>query len=88
MKKISTIPTLSGEVRVYRDAEWDQFVARVYRAGVHHEPADAFDDDKESILGTARAMADFENKRAEKKSSALCVVSRKGTTRPFHADTI
>lgn len=40
-----------GLVKVYRDAEWNEFVA------IGPDNASAHDDDKESILGTATTMA-------------------------------
>ena len=43
-------------VKVYRDTEWQEFRARLVIGGVSYPQADSFDDDKESIMGTAKAM--------------------------------
>ena len=43
-------------VKVYYDPEYSEYVAKIYRNGKHYEPADAFDGDRESIIGTAESM--------------------------------
>lgn len=43
-------------VKVYRDSEWNEYVARLYLDGKLYPPADCFDDNKESMLATAQAM--------------------------------
>jgi len=55
-KLIETVVGTLGTVKVYRDAEWDE-----YRAVLVGSPdSTAFDDDKESIMGTARMLAGLE----------------------------
>lgn len=44
------------EVRVYRDAEWNEYRARLYINGALEAGADAHDTDKGAIIDTARAM--------------------------------
>ena len=57
-KSIQTIGDFSQArcVKVYRDSDWNEYVARLYLDGKLYSPADCFDDDKESILATAQAM--------------------------------
>ncbi len=43
-------------VKIYSKDEADEYRAALFVGGVHYEPADAFDDDRESIEGTAYAM--------------------------------
>lgn len=45
-------------VKVHYDASIKEYRARVYIGGKAQEESDAFDSDKESIMGTARHMAD------------------------------
>jgi len=44
------------QVKVYRDAEWQEFIARLFIDGKAQYAADAHDDDKASIQSTALAM--------------------------------
>lgn len=45
------------EVKVSYNSDLREYVAKLYIEGKHYEPADAFEDDKESMLGTAHTMA-------------------------------
>lgn len=56
-KLIHTEVNANRTVKVYRDSEWNEYRAVLYVDGVKDLNSDAFDDDKESILGTAKAMA-------------------------------
>lgn len=55
------IATLQGSedrmVKVYRDSGYGEYVARLYIGGKLYVPADCYDSDKDSILGTAASMA-------------------------------
>jgi len=55
IKKIES-PGGKTSIKVYYDSDYGEYSARLYRSGKLYEPADAFDSDKESILGTAEAM--------------------------------
>ena len=43
-------------VRIYRDAEWDEFRARLFIEGLLYEPADYFTDDRDDAFNTGMAM--------------------------------
>lgn len=44
-------------VRVYRDAEYNEWVCRLYLDGKLYEPADSFHSDKQDAIDTADIMA-------------------------------
>lgn len=46
-------------VKVYYDYIWQEYRARLYINGKLQADADAFDTDKESILGTAQTMVNW-----------------------------
>lgn len=47
----------TGEVKVYKDTEWNEYQARLIIDGVDQgEAATAHDDELDSILGTAARM--------------------------------
>lgn len=54
------VDTLIGKegrvVRVYRDAEYDEYVARLFVNGVVYPPADYFTNDRQDATGTALKM--------------------------------
>jgi hypothetical protein len=54
------IATIEGPasrmVKVYRDAECDEYIARLYVGGKLYVPADCYDTDKKSILASAESM--------------------------------
>lgn len=56
-KLIHTEVNGDRKVKVYRDSEWNEYRAVLYVNDVKDMNSDAFDDDKESIMGTAKAMA-------------------------------
>ena len=43
-------------VRIYRDAEWEEFRARLFIEGKLYEPADFHTDDRGEAFGTGLAM--------------------------------
>ena len=57
------IATIEGPasrmVKVYRDAEYDEYIARLYVDGKLYAPADCYDSDKRSILASAKSMAGY-----------------------------
>ena len=56
-KLIATIEgPASRMVKVYRDAEYDEYIARLYVEGKLYAPADCYDTDKKSILASAESM--------------------------------
>lgn len=57
LRKIGSVAHGSAEVRIYRDAEFNEYRARLYIGGVLQELADHHDDDKGSAFDTARVMA-------------------------------
>jgi hypothetical protein len=79
-RKIACYKSEDGKhsVRVFRNTDLDEYVARLYPNGVHYEPADTFESDDgdgnaalEAIKGTAQAMlADYV--KAEKAGDPLC----------------
>jgi len=56
LKLIGTVGTGTVVVKVYRDAEWHEYRARLYIDGKLHGDADVHDDDKDSVFDTAHAM--------------------------------
>ena len=56
------IATIEGSasrmVKVYRDAEYDEYVARLYVEGKLYAHADCYDSDKKSILASAQSMVE------------------------------
>lgn len=57
MRKVyQTVKADAVQVKVYRDSEWEQYIARLYYFDKLYAPADAFDTDKASIIATAEAM--------------------------------
>jgi len=58
MKLIATLQGSEGRiVKVYRDSGYGEYVARLYIGGKLYAPADCYDSDKDSMLGTAASMA-------------------------------
>lgn len=47
---------ISVTVKVYRDTEWDEYVARLFVNGVEKKQAAYHDSDKDSCLHTAKCM--------------------------------
>ena len=58
-------------VRIYRDAEWQEFRVRLYLAGVLQKESDYFTDDKGDALGTSAIM--LKRAVAHKQSKELFV---------------
>jgi hypothetical protein len=56
-RKIATIEVGQARVLVQRDAEWDEYRARLYVAGVLQPDADYHTSDKDDALATGRYMA-------------------------------
>lgn len=75
LKLIKTFGENKRVVKVYRDSEWNEYRARLYVNGVLYAPADAHDDDKESIMGTAQYMVKepAKAKKPVKKSAKSAV---------------
>lgn len=69
LRLLATLGTGARVVKVYRDSEWNEYRARLYVKGVLYAPADAHDDDRESIMGTAQFMLK-EPAKAKKTSVA------------------
>lgn len=71
-------------VRIYEDLEHNEFQVRLYKAGVHYAPADAFESDLEAAKGTAKAML------GECAPNATIIEVTKDAprppVRPFHAE--
>lgn len=64
-RKIATVTNQSGSrvAKVYRDAEWQEFVTKFFDNGVYLDKADAFNNEKADAIGTAEnwvnQMKDF-----------------------------
>ena len=67
-RKIDEFSSGNYSVKVYYDPEYSEYVARLYEFGKLYEPADAFDNDKESIIGTAKSMLKFAVAKSAKKN--------------------
>ena len=56
------IATIEGPasrmVKVYRDAEYDEYIARLYVDGKLEHLADCYDTDKRSIFASAQSMVE------------------------------
>lgn len=50
-------PGLKNQVRVMFDIDWNEYICCLFHDGKHIEPADAYTDDKEDALATARLMS-------------------------------
>lgn len=57
LRKIGTINHGTAEVRIYRDAEWNEYRARLYIGGVLQESADYHTDDKHDAFATGDVIA-------------------------------
>ena len=57
-RKIHTVYKEAREVRVYWNAEFSEYVCRLYDHGELYIPADYFTDDKADAIETACAMLD------------------------------
>lgn len=55
-RKIEELSRDDVTIKVHYESSLREYRARVYIGGKAQEDSDAFDTDKESILGTARAM--------------------------------
>ena len=56
MRKIHEVTGPSGSAKVYRNAEWQEYVVKFYAVeGVHLKSADYHTDDKADALKTAEA---------------------------------
>ncbi len=62
-KKIAEYGDEKVAVKVYYDSEYGEYVARLYLHGKLHEPSDAFDTDRQSIIDTALSMLKHELKK-------------------------
>ncbi len=56
LRKIHSETLGNRSAKVYRDAEYQEFRARLYLDGVLYEPADYFTDSKSDAIETALAM--------------------------------
>jgi hypothetical protein len=65
LRFITDYPHTSGKVCIFYNSEHSEYVCRVYRKGVHYEPADYFTECREDAFQTARSMRDEELKRTE-----------------------
>ena len=63
LRKIGNVTTGPVDVRVYRDAEWQEYRARLYINGILQESADYHTDDKDDAFLTASDMVSRANKR-------------------------
>lgn len=59
LRLITMLQEGTRTIKVYRNTEWNEYVAQHWFNGQHLHQDDAHDDDKESILGTAAAMLKY-----------------------------
>ena len=56
---------LKNQAKVYFDVDWNEYVAVLIHDGKIVKDADAYDDDRQSILDTAQAMVKVPQTPAE-----------------------
>lgn len=65
MRLISKLEKEGVTVKIYRDAEYNEFNVKLYLLGNFMEDSTYFTDDKTDAVGTANDMFNFYNDRIE-----------------------
>lgn len=71
MRPLLTLHHGARCVRMLRDAEWDEYVCRLYVAGKHQRAADYHTGDRADAEGTAWAMLDPDPQCLQAKAMLL-----------------
>ena len=60
MRKIYENATKNVAVKVFKDTEWGEYIAKLYVNGTEYKPASYHTDDKQDAIDTANAMLNRE----------------------------